>query len=800
VTLDTRWKKTLRDITGYRGRALALFVALAVGIFTVSTMLGAYGIVRREITVNYARTSPASATIEVGEVTPSVLASVRQFPGVAVAEARAVVEARAKVGDEWMRMLLFVVDDFGGMRLNVFNRDSGAWPPPAGSMLIERQAIGFLMAGEGQSVTVRTPHGSPRVVPIAGVVHDTTLAPAWQEQTGYGYITRETLQSLGEPPVLDELRILVEGNAMSTALIDAKAVELATALKGQGIEVHSVKVPPPGQHPHQGQILASLRSFLSLSSLALVLSAILVAAVLNAILARQVREIGIMKAVGARSGQIGVMYGALLLALGAASLAVGLPLGVVASGRLAQRLADTMNFTVTSTAIPAWVYAILIGAGLLMPLVTSLPAIVTASRTSVRGALGVLGVGGAFGAQRFDRMLTSLGGFALPFLLAVRNMFRRRGRLVLSLALLAAGGGLFMTAVSVRDGWWAMADHVTTDRAYDANFLLTEPVPVGRIRQALAQVGGIRAIEVWQNNQTAVARKGRVDVMRTYPDRGHGSFALLGVPPQTTMIRFPVIEGRWLARDDIDAVVLTPHVLRQVAPAKVGDRIFLSIEGKPTEWKIVGVVLEIGGGGAYVSSAGYARASGSEGTGRDIRLATAASRMDERDRVVRAAERALDEAGIGVQRSMPLGRLHAAMVGHVEVPVRMLIAASVLLALIGGLGLASMVTVNVLERTRELGVMRAIGAKPGVILKVIVGEGVLIASMSWFVALLLSLPLTRALGLLAGHMFGAPLPFTISVAAAIGWLGLVLIVAAAASAVPALRASRLVVREALAYE
>ena len=72
--------------------------------------------------------------------------------------------------------------------------------------------------------------------------------------------------------------------------------------------------------------------------------------------------------------------------------------------------------------------------------------------------------------------------------------------------------------------------------------------------------------------------------------------------------------------------------------------------------------------------------------------------------------------------------------------------------------------------------------------------------MSCFEALLLSLPLTRALGLLAARMFGAPLPFTISAVGATTWLGLVLVIAATASAVPALRASRLVVRQPLAYE
>jgi putative ABC transport system permease protein len=140
------------------------------------------------------------------------------------------------------------------------------------------------------------------------------------------------------------------------------------------------------------------------------------------------------------------------------------------------------------------------------------------------------------------------------------------------------------------------------------------------------------------------------------------------------------------------------------------------------------------------------------------------------------------------------------MVGHVEVPVAMLVAASVLLALIGGLGLASMMTVNVLERTRELGVMRAIGAAPAVVLEVIIGEGMLIAAMSWLLALLLSLPLTQPLGLRAGAMFGAPLPFTVSIGAAAAWLGFVLLIAAAASAAPAMRAGRLVGREALAYE
>ncbi len=799
MTIGNQWRKLLRDIRASGGRTLAVLAALAIGVFTVSTMLGAYGIVRREITVNYMVTNPASATIEVDDVTPAVLAIARGFPGIAVAEARGVVEARARVGDEWMRMLLFVVDDFDGMRLNTFTRDSGAWPPPAGSVLVERQAVGFLRQGEGGSLVVRTPHGSPRTLAISGIVHDTTLAPAWQEQTGYGYITRDTLARLGEAPALGELRIQLDGNPPSTEAIDAKAIELAGALRAQGVDVHAIKVPPPGQHPHQGQMLASLATFATFAALALVLSAILVAAMLAAMLARQAREIGVMKAIGARNGQIAAMYGASLLGLGALATAIGLPSGLAAANRLAGVMAGTMNFTVTSTSIPGWVYAVLIASGSLLPIAVSLPAIVGASRRSVREALGAVGIGTSFGARRFDRALTVLGGVALPILLAARNMFRRRGRLVVALALLSAGGGLFMTALNARDGWRAMADHVRTDRFYEGDLLLNEPVPRARIADALAGVDGIRRYEIWGHAQTAFAQEGRIDVMRTYPDRGHGSFALLAVPPQTEMIRFPVLEGRWLAADDVDAVVLTQRMLREIPAARIGDGIMLSVAGRPSAWRLVGVVLEVGGGGAYVSTAGYARASGSEGTGSNVRLIASGGTAEERQGVVRAAERALDEAGIAVQRSMPLDRLHAAMVGHVEVPVGMLIAVSVLLAAIGGIGLAAMTTVNVLERTRELGVMKAIGARPQTIVAVIAGEAALVGAASWVIAVLLALPLTAAIGLLGRMMLGT-LPFVVSLPAAAAWAGATIAIALVASAAPALRAGRLVVREALAYE
>ena len=298
-----RWIKLLRDVKAESGRAMLMLAAVGFALFAVTTMLAAYGIVTREVNRNYMSTNPASATIDVGEVSQEMLTAAKAFPGVADAEARSVVAARVKVGGEWMRMLLFVVDDFATTRMNLFAPYSGAEAPADGAMLVEKVAAPLIGAVEGETITIKTSHGPETAVRVDGQVHDTTLAPAWQEQSGYGYISRATLQMLGEPPVLDELRILVPGTP-TQAEVDRIAMGLAKSLSASGFDVHGVKVPPPGQHPHGGQIAIALATFLSFALLALVLATILVAAVLAATLARQSREIGIMKAIGARSSQI----------------------------------------------------------------------------------------------------------------------------------------------------------------------------------------------------------------------------------------------------------------------------------------------------------------------------------------------------------------------------------------------------------------------------------------------------------------------------------------------------------------
>jgi putative ABC transport system permease protein len=786
--VSPRWRKLGRDLWSEKGRVLLMIAAIVTSLVAVTAVLGAYAILTREMAVNYLGTRPASATLEVeGGADGELVAAVREHPAVAEAEVREVVAARTRVGASLRPLLLFVIDDFHDLRLNTFRSDGGIWPPPDGTMLIERSSVAMVEAGPGQSLLVTAPGGSPRELPIVGLVHDPGLAPAWQERLGYGYITRATLGALGGGRELGELRIEVRDRAFDTRAIEAQAAEVARWLAERGHAVREIRVPPPQQHPHQRQMTTILLLLLSFSAMALVLSAIMVATSLAAMLARQVREIGVMKAIGARSTQIAGLYLVLVGAMGATAVLLAWPAGVAAARAVSDVIATMLNFTLTSVALPGWVLAVVGAAGVLVPILCAAIPIGSASRITVRQAIDRHGV--SAGALR-------PGWSALPT--PLRNAVRRPARLALTLGLLAAGGAMFMTALNVSRSWELNLAKIPQTRHYDIEIKLHAPQSIA-LAERLRGLPGVRVVEPWGYAPTAFSRPGEVDVVRTYPDRGHGSLAVLAPPPSTKLIDYPLRAGRWLEPGDSNAVVLNHAALAQVGAAPVGGSVALSIDGRPTTWRVVGVVEEIGSPGiAYITDEAFMRAAGTSGRARMLRIVTDRQAPQARTELLHAVEQSLAAAGASVDSVQPLSELGAAVGDHVIVFIRMLLAMAVVMAVVGVLGLGSTLAIGVVERTRELGVMKAMGATPRRLVRMIVAEALWISASSWVLALVLCIPLTVLVDTLIGNLgFLAPLPFALAPGAIAAWLALVGLASLAATLLPARRAARLTVHQAL---
>jgi len=110
-------------------------------------------------------------------------------------------------------------------------------------------------------------------------------------------------------------------------------------------------------------------------------------------------------------------------------------------------------------------------------------------------------------------------------------------------------------------------------------------------------------------------------------------------------------------------------------------------------------------------------------------------------------------------------------------------------------------SINVVERRREIGVMRAIGATSIKILGIVVIEGIMVGVLSWLFAVPISYPSARLFSDVIGNtVFQFPLDFSFPLLGLIIWLVIIVVLSALASLWPALRATRVSVRESLSYE
>jgi putative ABC transport system permease protein len=202
----------------------------------------------------------------------------------------------------------------------------------------------------------------------------------------------------------------------------------------------------------------------------------------------------------------------------------------------------------------------------------------------------------------------------------------------------------------------------------------------------------------------------------------------------------------------------------------------------------------------YATAEGFANAMGQPQRANQLRIAT--NRHDEQTRqaVADAVDKTLTDAGIEVKSAASISRSEAITEGHLGPVILILLGIALPLGVVGVIGLASTMSANILDRTREFGVMHAIGALPKAVRRIVTAEGVFLALASLLVAVIPTLGLTAALGAGLGNLFfSAPLPYRISIPAIGIWTAIVILGAVLATEAAATRASRLTVREALAY-
>lgn len=809
--------KLFRDLRTTWGRVVMMVVAISLSLVAFSTMLYARSIVDSNIASGYRSINPSSARIilEPG-IAPDQMEAIRTLakaePGVIDATMRSVftLPMQKQGGESTTPLEFFVASPDDPMQIAKFKVIEGSWPPPPDGILMERSALQFLKLKVGDNITVAGSNDKPVQLKITGVVHDPSLAPAYTGQQGYGFISTDSLQLFGKPPVLNQLAITVADQAGQTepsrnrATIVRTALSLADRLKEMpGVEVEQIAVPPPYEHPHQAIADSLLLALLAFGALSLLLSAILIATMFNGMLTQQIPQIGILKAIGARSSRILQLYLIMILLVATTATVLAFIPSIRLGRALGQMvLSEALNMDATSLSIPSWAYVIVIAAGILVPILMASVPLIQASRKTVREALDDRGVDPrAFVANRLDNWLGKLRGLDRILLMAFRNIFRRRARFLLSVGLLATAGAIFVGGLNTMAGMQAIPDLLVNTQRWDVEVRLSTPASTTELTNMVAKIPGVTQVETWNRVPTGIQYPGQINVTRTYPDQGHGSLSLTAVPLESKVFNPPpVLEGRWLRTEDTDAIVI-PQTMRQTLPdVKVGDTIQLPIEERLTNWRVVGIVKELGGATCpCVSNASYEKAIDRSNQTNLIRIVTDRHDLQSRIAAGEAVKQALEDGSIKAQY-VTLDSLVGSTEGHSGLLIALLLLAASVIGAVGLIGLGSMMSTSVIERTREFGVMSAIGAPPSTVGQLVISEGIFIAMASCVVAVIPALVLTLVMATGLGNLFfNAPLPFRISILGIVIWIVVVVLGAALATLAAAYQASRLTVREALAY-
>ena len=809
--MKPRWRKVFLDLFENKGRTLLVVLSIAVGVFSIGVIAGTYVIISNDMSVTYAANNPANIEFRMDDFDDDMLTTIRNTRGIEDAEGRRVVNMRVREMDreKWTTLDIIAVDDFDKNKVNLLNLISGQIKPKKNEVVLERDALNDLDIQVGQDLLFELPDGTTKSLKVVGIVLDPATGADDFLAPPFGYITMDTLPTLHQPELFNRVYATVSENQDDMDHIRAVGGNLKDRIENVNYVVARTRFSKTHEHPMAAIINAVLGILLALGFLIVFLASSLIANTLSALLNQHMRHIGVIKLVGGRNRQVLGMYFVLILVFGFLALLIAVPLGGQGAYWLSEFIADKMSFSLLGYRIVPIAFVIQIVVGLLVPLVAGLAPVINGSRVTVLRAIsGDLTMDEKQADEsperesRWERFQTRVTNalarrgihIPRPLLISLRNTFRRRGRLVLTLFTLTMGGAIFIAVFNVRVSLFDYMGSIGQYFRADVTADFDEAYRLREVDQYLMQVDGVEYVEGWQF----------ASVEALLPDGTVAdNISLLAPPAESVLVKPILIEGRWLHPDDVRRITVSESILTEFPNLKAGDYLHLKVNGQEEDWQVVGIFKFIGQQGTigYAPFEYISRMNNQSNRSYSYRVVTTRHDRAYQDMMADYLDNYLRDNGFKVRKvDSGLASLDTAL-ESLDILVTFLLIMALLTASVGSMGLTGTMSMNVLERTREIGIMRSIGAKDSVIMRTVIAEGLVIGLISFALAVVLSIPFTYLLStIISVSIFETPIKVVFTLMGYGIWLALVLVLSAFASILPARNAARLTIREVLAYE
>lgn len=743
-------RKAWGDLVRHRARTVATMLTLGLAVASLAT-LGVPGLMARAMDREV--TADRLYDVAVGTrdlvLTPAQLGALGQLPDVAAVGAGVSYPTQVAAGSRRQGATIWGID-VADQPVDAIHLVTGRLPR-SGEVLADAAngSAAGLATGIGARVEVRGSNGTQTVLRVSGTATGLATSPsAAVSSTPVFYASEATVRSLAGLHGINYLAFRLTDNTPGTeASVIAAVHGYLEKLTGTEPFVALPATQGQGDWPGRSGFNQLIALLYVITLLAVFCALFLIAATMNTLVAEQAGEIAILKTLGGRRRQIAGVILRTAGLLGGIGAAAGTMLGICIAYLLTSYFAETLFGVRAGFAISVPVVAASLVLGPALAVAASLPGLRRALRRPVAETLADREVAG-YGTGRLERLMTRSRLLSGPARMGVRNALRRKRRSAATIAQVAVATGLalalFAAGRSIDTGVGQV--YGAFHYAIEADAGNGGPLLGGRARAIAAATPGITRAEPVVENSVEY--------------RGVSYEALgLGADP---LYQYRLSAGRWLIAADASAavpgIVLGPAVAR-AARASVGQTLTLDTAAGPTPVRVVGIDTgqQDNGGTVYFPLGTLQRLTGMGGGSNALWLTTASSSHAAIDRATTAVADRLGAAGypVSTQETYVAEADNGATDDTILTVIEVL---GLLVVAIALMGLVSALTMGVIERTREIGVLRCLGARAGQVRRVFSAEGVLLATIGWAFGVPVGWLIYEGLLTFVQHDFGITAP------------------------------------------
>lgn len=733
----------------------------------------------------------------------ALIQAIKAIPDVSGVDILSPVSVRFKLANhaEWQIGTLIFRPPTTMQKYDLTTLSSGSWPSDE-HIAVEHLSAKYTGLKAGDTVQFETLTGT-KPLALSGIVrHPFIKPPSFGGQVHFFSDALLATQFGVKPNAFRQLLVQIT-SPYSTDKARTVAKAIRTMLNEQHIGVNVTLMQDPEKHWGR-PFFAGINNILQLMALAsLVLASALILNTVSAHISQQTNQIGIMKSLGAGNATIAKLYLIEILLIAVFAVLIAIPPSLASAYISSCKLLALFNIECKQFAYSTRAIYFMALSGLCVPLLAALGPILRGATMNTREAIANYGLGTDFGNNLFDRWVERFGETFLSTLhaTALGNLFRRKGRLLLTQSVLIIAGVMFLVLMSLIASVNLTLDNEMARSRYSVRLGFSSDQPVQTVVKLAKSIPATQKVELWQRhpieitkNETVLRQKGSLGVQ------------MLALPAASQMYR-PLIEtGRWItAADAGQRVLVLSKDTAALSGIKAGESVNIRLGTSNQSWKVIGLYRWLAGNN-YAVEPLYAPLETVQNITQQRDTATLAllnspsNTLSEEAQYVNQLKQVFQDNGLQLDVYTTQAKLEQRQFARNQFKpvISTLFGLAAMIASVGGIGLSGALAIGVLQRTREIGVLRSIGAPSKAIFRLFMLEGIFHGIVAWVISIPIAFyaaePIAHGLG---KTLFGVQLDYTFDKLAVGIWFIFISLMSWIAAYWPAHKASKLTVRECL---